>query len=114
MTLPTLRYAGGRYDRTAALERGEIRVDGVELVYVAYANPGELFREMAQDAPYEASEMSLSTYLMLLAGGDRRLVGIPVSRRGRFATARSTSTARRGSSIRATWPAASSASPTIR
>ena len=78
MTLPTLRYAGGRYDRTAALERGEIGVDGVELAYVAYANPGELFREMAQDAPYAASEMSLSTYLMLLAGGDRRLIGIPV------------------------------------
>ncbi len=53
-------------------------LDGVRISYVAYANPGDLFREMATDAPYEASEMSLSTYLMMLGRGDRRLVGIPV------------------------------------
>jgi 4,5-dihydroxyphthalate decarboxylase len=73
-----LRYAGVAYDRTAALERGEVAVEGAQLEYVRYADPPVLFREMAQDAPYELSEMSLSTYLMLLDRGDDRLVGLPV------------------------------------
>jgi 4,5-dihydroxyphthalate decarboxylase len=73
-----VRYAGIRYDRTAALERGEAVPGGRALEYVAYADPPALFGEMARGAPYEASEMSLSTYLMMRARGDDRLVGIPV------------------------------------
>jgi 4,5-dihydroxyphthalate decarboxylase len=73
-----VRYAGIRYDRTAALERGEVTPGGRVLEYVAYADPPALFGEMARETPYEASEMSLSTYLMMRARGDDRLVGIPV------------------------------------
>jgi 4,5-dihydroxyphthalate decarboxylase len=74
-----IRYTGANYyDRTRALERGEVQPEGIDLEYVTYANPADLFREMAQTAPYDASEMSLSTYMLQRSRGDDRLVGIPV------------------------------------
>jgi 4,5-dihydroxyphthalate decarboxylase len=79
MSTTRIRYAGANYyDRTRALERREVQPEGFDLEYVAYDNPAELFREMAQTAPYEASEMSLSTYMLQRSRGDDRLVGIPV------------------------------------
>ena len=75
-----LRYAGVSYfDKTRALERGELAPAGIELEYVQFDNVGELFRIVAQDpTAFDASEMSLSTLTMMTSRGDRRLVGIPV------------------------------------
>lgn len=74
-----LTYAGLSYfDRTVPLEQGTVDVPGVDLNYVAFRSPGDLFRRQAQHAEFEASEMSLSTFIMLIARGDTRFVGIPV------------------------------------
>jgi 4,5-dihydroxyphthalate decarboxylase len=79
MATLSLRYAGAAYlDRTRALERGDVRPDGIELEYVHFADVADLFRVMATDPEFDASEMSLSTYLVMLTRGDRRLVGLPV------------------------------------
>jgi 4,5-dihydroxyphthalate decarboxylase len=74
-----LTYAGVTYlDRTRALEFGEISPEGVNLRYLAIDDIGDLFRRVAQHAEFEASEMSLSTYMMLRGRGDDRFVAIPV------------------------------------
>lgn len=74
-----LTYAGLSYlDRTAALEQGTVAVPGVDLNMVMFRSPGDLFRRQSQHAEFPASEMSLSTFIMLVARGDTRFVGVPV------------------------------------
>jgi 4,5-dihydroxyphthalate decarboxylase len=74
-----LTYAGLSYmDRTHAIERGEVKPKGVNLNYVTFPSPADLFRRQARHAEFEASEMSASTFLMMVSRGDRRFVGIPV------------------------------------
>jgi 4,5-dihydroxyphthalate decarboxylase len=70
-----LTYAGFNYlDRTVPLQLGEIEPAGIDLTYVTIREIGDLFRRMAQ----YASEMSLSTLMLMVGRGDKRLVGIPV------------------------------------
>lgn len=79
MALVPLTYGGLSYlDRTLALETGQVHVPGVDLNFVAFRSPGDLFRRQAQHAEFDASEMSLSTFIALTARGDDRFVGIPV------------------------------------
>jgi len=75
-----LSYAGvSYYDKTRALERGEVSPVGIELDYIQFDHVGKLFQVVAQDpTTYSASEMSLSTLTMMVSRGDDRLVGIPV------------------------------------
>ncbi len=75
----SLTYAGFNYvDRTLPLQLGEVSPEGVDLRYVTIREIGALFRRMAQHAEFEASEMSLSTLMMMVSRGDQRLVGLPV------------------------------------
>jgi 4,5-dihydroxyphthalate decarboxylase len=75
----SLTYAGFNYlDRTLPLQLGEISPAGIDLRFVTIPEIGALFRRMAQYAEFEASEMSLSTLLLMRARGDQRLVGIPI------------------------------------
>jgi 4,5-dihydroxyphthalate decarboxylase len=80
VTALRVRYAGvSYYDKTRALECGEVVPEGVELAYVRFEHVGELFRTMAQDpTAFDAAEMSLSTLALMVSRGDDRLVGIPV------------------------------------
>jgi 4,5-dihydroxyphthalate decarboxylase len=80
MTDLRVRYTGvSYYDKTRALESGEISPAGIELEYARYDDVGELFRVVAQDpTSFDTSEMSLSTLTMMISRGDDRLVGIPV------------------------------------
>lgn len=74
-----LAYAGYPYfDSTRALERGEVSPAGYTLSFEAVEDTSELFRRMANAADVDASEMSLSTYMLLRARGDERLIAIPV------------------------------------
>ncbi|HEX4520630.1 MAG TPA: hypothetical protein VH063_13700 [Gaiellaceae bacterium] len=75
-----LRYAGvGYYDKTRALEHGEVSPEGIELEYIQYDHVGKLFQVVSQDPKaYDASEFSLSTLALMTSRGDNRLVGIPV------------------------------------
>lgn len=72
-----LTLACGEYDRTRALADGSVSPEGIELAYVAL-DPGELFERVARHREFPVAEMSLATYLNLIARGDDGLVGIPV------------------------------------
>ena len=73
-----LTYAGASYmDRTHALETGDVTVSGVDLNLMTLS-PGDLFRRQAQHAEFEASEMSVSTFMLMISNGDKRFIGIPV------------------------------------
>jgi 4,5-dihydroxyphthalate decarboxylase len=71
-------FAGVSYfDRTRALELGEVAPAGIDLDFKVF-HPNELFRRVAQRAEFDVAEMSTSTYMMMLADGDDRLIAIPV------------------------------------
>jgi 4,5-dihydroxyphthalate decarboxylase len=74
-----LTYAGvSYYDRTRALERGEVVPDGIDLRYERFEHVGELFRIQAQERRFESSEMSLSTLVLMRSRGADDLLAIPV------------------------------------
>jgi 4,5-dihydroxyphthalate decarboxylase len=81
-----LTLACGLYDRTVALQNGTVSPEGIELNFLAMG-PGELFRRQARHAEFDVSEFPLSTFAILTARGDQRMVAIPVfpSRRFRHA-----------------------------
>jgi 4,5-dihydroxyphthalate decarboxylase len=66
------------YDHTRALADGRIKVDGVDLKFVNLSPPSQIFLRMLHDEAYDASEMSLSNYMIALGKGDRRFVAMPV------------------------------------
>jgi 4,5-dihydroxyphthalate decarboxylase len=75
-----MRYAGvSYYDKTRALERGEVVPDGIDFEYVQFEDVAELFRVVAQNPEeFDCAEMSTSTLTLMISRGDDRLVGIPV------------------------------------
>ena len=79
----SLTLACGLYDRTYGLHDASIPVEGIELNFLPML-PVETFRRQARHAEFDASEFSLSTYMILHARGDRRFVGIPVFPSRRF------------------------------
>lgn len=79
MSRVSLTYGGLLYlDRTLPLLLGEVEVPGVDLNYVTFSSPGDLFRRQAQFAEFDLSEMSLGTFLIMTSRGDRRFVGLPI------------------------------------
>ena len=58
-----LTLACGDYDRTAALARGDVGVEGVDLTYLALPVEETFFR-MARHLEFDAAEMSLSSYVI--------------------------------------------------
>ena len=78
MTRLSLSFGGCDYwDRTRALMDGTVQPAGIDLNYLVVPLQ-DLFRRVAQHAEFDAAEMSMSTYLALAGGGDKRFVGIPV------------------------------------
>src|SRR4051794_24772826 len=71
-----LTLACGAYDRTRALADGRVDVQGVDLTYVCL-EPEEIFFRMLRYGEFDASEMSLSTYLLTHVS-DGPFVAIPV------------------------------------
>lgn len=72
-----LTIACGDYDRTRALMDGTVKVEGVDLNYLALG-PSEVFWRMLNNEEFDASEMSLSSYTILRSEGDDRFIAIPV------------------------------------
>lgn len=72
-----LTFASGLYDRMLPLYTGEVRPEGIDLTFVANDVPTDLFTR-ALAGEFEASELSSSHFVRLIAGGDDRFVGIPV------------------------------------
>lgn len=71
-----ITLACGSYDRTWALQSGQVQPEGVDLNYIALP-PEELFWRMAVHSEFDASEFSLGAMSILMGRGDRRFVGIP-------------------------------------
>jgi 4,5-dihydroxyphthalate decarboxylase len=74
-----LTYAGLSYfDRTLALELDVVRPEGIDLSFVRFDVTGDLFKRQRKYAEFDCSEMSLSNFIMMVAEGDERFVGLPV------------------------------------
>jgi 4,5-dihydroxyphthalate decarboxylase len=66
------------YDHCRALANGRVKVDGVDLKFVNISPPSQIFLRMLHDEEFDASEMSLSNFMIAMGKGDRRFVAIPV------------------------------------
>lgn len=73
----TLSIAGDNYLHTAALMRGEIKLENVRLI-PTMIRPEQLFERQTQSSEYDISEMSLSGHIMHVARGDTRYLGLPI------------------------------------
>lgn len=72
-----LSLAMGRYDRTAAIVDGRVRIDGVEPIAMLQS-PEEMFFRAFRHRAYDISELSLSSYAISVARGDPHYVAVPV------------------------------------
>jgi len=64
-------------DRTRPIIDGSVRPDGIDLI-VSVAHPSEIFWRQLSYEEFDASEMSMSSFLILVAGGDKRWAALPV------------------------------------
>jgi 4,5-dihydroxyphthalate decarboxylase len=71
-----LTFAGQVYDRTQALIDGTVNPEGLELNWLVL-NYAEIWRRMLNDYDFDASELSLSSYLIARSIG-KPLIAIPV------------------------------------
>ncbi len=69
-------FAAGDYDRTRDLQRGTVRPEGIDLLYVPL-EPEEIFWRMLQYQDFDASELTMSGYVTLVGQGDCPFVAIP-------------------------------------
>jgi len=73
-----LSFACGKYDRMEALRTGDVKVEGVDLNYVAIENPREIFDRMGGGREFDAAEFSSSEFIGRMARGDGAFVALPV------------------------------------
>lgn len=74
-----ISYGGLLYwDRTLPLLLRQVVPKGVELDYTVHESAPALFELQIQERPYDISEMSASSFLVLLGQDDHRFVGLPV------------------------------------
>ena len=66
------------YDHTRGLLDGTVTADGAELKVLHITPPSQIFLRMLRGEEFDASEMSLSNYLIALGHGDKRFVALPV------------------------------------
>jgi 4,5-dihydroxyphthalate decarboxylase len=78
MPASTITLACQDYDHTRALVDGAVPVEGFDLKVVTISPPSQIFLRMLNKEEFDASEMSLSNYMIALGHGDRRFVAIPV------------------------------------
>ena len=71
-----LTFAGACYDRTQALIDGTVQPEGLDLNWLILHYP-EIWRRMLNDYDFDASELSLSSYLIAKSMG-KPLIAIPV------------------------------------
>lgn len=74
---PKLTFACGQYDRTVPFRTGDIRPEGIELLYTPQA-PELTFYEQLKDQRWDVSEMSTSAYIQLRAKGNDDFIALPV------------------------------------
>jgi 4,5-dihydroxyphthalate decarboxylase len=64
-------------DRTRPIIDGTVRPDGIDLI-ISVAHPSEIFWRQLSYEEFDASEMSMSSFLILVANGDKRWAALPV------------------------------------
>jgi len=69
--------------RTWPILDGRVKPKGIDLVPTVL-HPSEMFWRQLKFAEFDVSEMSFSSLIMAIAGGDQRWVGIPVFTTKRF------------------------------
>jgi 4,5-dihydroxyphthalate decarboxylase len=74
----TISIGMREYDHIRALVDGRVKIDGVDLKFVNISPPSQIFLRMLHDEEFDASEMSLSNFMIAIGKGDRRFVAIPV------------------------------------
>jgi 4,5-dihydroxyphthalate decarboxylase len=77
MTRLNLSVAIGDYDRTRPLIDGDVRIDGVDPVFMMLP-PEEIFFRAFRHAEFDVCELSLSSFTLKTARGDCPYVGVPV------------------------------------
>lgn len=73
-----LTFACGLYDRMLPLYTKEVRPDGIDLNFLAFDSPREIFDRMSGAQEFDASEMSSSEFVCRLAAGNCPFVALPV------------------------------------
>jgi 4,5-dihydroxyphthalate decarboxylase len=76
MTIP-LALACRPYDRTMALASGQVRPKGIDLTFLPMTIE-EIFWRMNRHQEFDASEMSMSSYMIRRSRGDDSFTAIPV------------------------------------
>lgn len=77
MSKMRVTYAGILSDRVQDLYYGKVSPEGIELTFLAL-NPEQCFHRMLHNREFDASEMSFSTYIGMVAQGDCPFIAIPV------------------------------------
>ncbi|MGH8546113.1 MAG: ABC transporter substrate-binding protein [Gammaproteobacteria bacterium] len=72
-----LSIAMANNPRTRAIFEDKVKPDGISLICTPL-HASELFWRQLQFGDFDVSEMSMSSFLMAMAGGDTRWVGLPV------------------------------------
>ena len=72
-----LSIAMANNPRTRAIFEDKVKADGISLICTPL-HASELFWRQLRFGDFDVSEMSMSSFLMALAGGDTRWVGLPV------------------------------------
>jgi 4,5-dihydroxyphthalate decarboxylase len=72
-----LSIAVGPYDRMRPLIDGEVRIDGVDPVIMAFT-PEEMFFRAFRHAEFDVCELSMSSQVVKVARGENAYVGVPV------------------------------------
>lgn len=78
MSRQKLSLACGLYDRTDALRTGDVKVDGIDIDFIAISNPREIFDRMGGKQEFDVSEFSSSEFISRLGRGDGTFVALPV------------------------------------
>ncbi|HTE86121.1 MAG TPA: PhnD/SsuA/transferrin family substrate-binding protein [Dehalococcoidia bacterium] len=67
----------GNNPRTQPIIDGSVKPDGIDLA-ITVAHPSEIFWRQLSYEEFDISEMSMSSFLIITAGGDKRWVALPV------------------------------------
>jgi 4,5-dihydroxyphthalate decarboxylase len=73
-----ITFACGLYDRVLALQTGEIKASGIDLNFLVFDNPRQIFDRMNNSLEFDACEMSSSEFISRFAANKLPYVAIPV------------------------------------
>jgi 4,5-dihydroxyphthalate decarboxylase len=74
----SVTVACGPYDHMEAIARGIVRPVGIDITYLDFQSPPEIFARMIKTQAFDISEMSLSSYFNLRAKGNFPFLALPV------------------------------------